>query len=487
LRGAAEAEVNEWATRVKEHRIWGLMSELGPTIDSAVHLDGGEPSALEALERLRTVLAFCGRRLGAADPQLVLPGPLDQMAASFVVQKSEVDSFRGNLSPAHLVTANNQADTVLASLATIPGECSPEELIALMQAISSYRSDLEDRERSSSAARKQSKAEIAELTSALEAFKVQTLATTTDLKTQIESERQKLSTVAAEQQKSFADAQTLRANTYNDTLLKIQENLAKTLTDQQGQFSGAQENRSREFTSAQTDAQKRFGDLIADHSKKLADQDAEFTKRREVFLASAEKQLTDLNLSFEVRAEHILDEVKKHRDEVQKLVGVIGNLGVTSGYQKTANSSRISMWIWQGLAVAGMIVVILFAFKAFLPTLQGDFHWATFAGRVFLTITVGVFAAYAASQADRFFQMEKYNRKLSLELAAIDPFIALLPIDEQQKFKLEIGRRSFAQDDPVAVSSVRSPATTLDVLASKEGQQLLQILLDNAQKLVKRP
>ena len=142
------------------------------------------------------------------------------------------------------------------------------------------------------------------------------------------------------------------------------------------------------------------------------------------------------------------------------------------------------MMFWQGVALAGMAAVIVFAFKAFLPTLQGNFNWETFAGRVFLTITVGVLAAYAASQADRFFQMEKYNRKLSLELAAIDPFIALLPEDEQHKFKLEIGRRSFAQEDTPS-AHVKSPATTLDVLASKEGQQLLQLFLENAQKLVK--
>jgi hypothetical protein len=68
-----------------------------------------------------------------------------------------------------------------------------------------------------------------------------------------------------------------------------------------------------------------------------------------------------------------------------------------------------------------------------------------------------------------FFKREKYRRKLALELAAMDPFIALLPLDEQYKFKLEIGRRSFAQEEAAAPASDKSPATTIDVLASKEG------------------
>ena len=83
------------------------------------------------------------------------------------------------------------------------------------------------------------------------------------------------------------------------------------------------------------------------------------------------------------------------------------------------------------------------------------------------------------------YQMEKHNRKLALELAAIDPFIALLPEADQHQFKLEIGRRTFAQEEPAA-KDVKSPATTFDVLAgSNEGKQLLQLLLELAQKASK--
>ena len=99
-----------------------------------------------------------------------------------------------------------------------------------------------------------------------------------------------------------------------------------------------------------------------------------------------------------------------------------------------------------------------------------------FAARVFLTITVGVLAAYAGAQADRFFHMEKSNRKLALELAAIDPFIALLPQDEQYKFKLEIGRRSFAQEEVGIAKSDKSPATTLDLLKSDSLKPLIELV-----------
>ena len=144
------------------------------------------------------------------------------------------------------------------------------------------------------------------------------------------------------------------------------------------------------------------------------------------------------------------------------------------------------MWLWQTMAVAAMTTLIVFAYRAFLPAMHGRFEWSGFATRVFLTVTVGVLAAYAVNQADKFFRMEKYNRRLALELAAIDPFIALLPPDEQYKFTLEIGRRSFAQDEIPIVRSEKSPATTLDVLLnSKQGEKVVDLLIELAKKLPK--
>ena len=190
--------------------------------------------------------------------------------------------------------------------------------------------------------------------------------------------------------------------------------------------------------------------------------------------------------SYGKNASEILEQVNIRRKEVEKLVGVIGNLGVTSGYQTTANHARLSMWVWQGIAVASMIGVILFARYAFLPALQADFKWGGFVTRVFITITVGVLAAYAVRQADRFFEAERYNRKLALELAAIDPFIALLPEEQQHKFKLEMGNRAFGQNQMPPDSRDKSPATAFDLLLrSEEGQQILKLLGQLLEKLPK--
>jgi hypothetical protein len=455
------------------------MEGLGPKIDEVEQLESLDPTALDALERLRIVLTLCGKRLGGTDPLTIPPVPLDAIAGSLDSARAEIEAYVTDRSAPHLFNANHSADAALIQLAQVPTVATKQELVGLVQAVNDSRKVFERHANLSSDSLKKATSEIDGLRGNLDAFTAQTQTAVATMQAQLDAERQKISTQASEQHKLFADAQELRSNTYTESLRKTQESLSQTLTDQQRQFSDAQENRSREFASAQTDAQKRLNDVVIDYTKKLSDQDAEFTKARNL---ASETYMTDLGkliTEYEKGAKKILEDVDRHRVDVEKLVGMIGSLGVTSGYQRTANIARRSMWIWQGVAVLALVAVIWFAYHAFLPTMQGDFRWGAFATRVFLTITVGVLAAYAVSQADRFFHMEIKNRKLALELAAIDPFIALLPSDEQFKFKLEVGRRTFAQDEsPNAVKPEKSPATTLDVIASKEGQSLLQLILD---------
>jgi hypothetical protein len=85
--------------------------------------------------------------------------------------------------------------------------------------------------------------------------------------------------------------------------------------------------------------------------------------------------------------------------------------------------------------------------------------------RIFLSITVGVFAAYAAKQAANNMDLERKSRKLALELEALGPFIAPLPTEMQDKFRAELGNRSFGiADDDSKRTSERDPVTAADLL-----------------------
>jgi hypothetical protein len=195
--------------------------------------------------------------------------------------------------------------------------------------------------------------------------------------------------------------------------------------------------------------------------------------------------LGKLIVDYEEQADVILKRVRDKEEHVEKLVGVIGNLGVTSGYLRTANRAQKTMWFWQGLTVVALVSLSWLAFHT-LPLLEdasGHFNWGGFAGRVLLLGSLGVIAAYAGNQADKLFIEEKRNRKLALELEAIGPYLAPLPTDEQNKFRIQIGDRSFGREDDTGHKPRRkSPVSVVDLLKSKEGQEVFELLMELAKK-----
>lgn len=397
------------------------MAALGPAIDQARVREDISPDGIEGLERLRAVLAFAGKRLAIADPLLVHTSPLDSLASYVQSATTEVQAFVSNGAVGHIANANGHADAALLSLAQILPPQVPEELETLQTSVINYRNTLEDQLRRFSAETLRLRSEADSLQDKLG-----------DLAAQIGSESQRLSQLSAEYQ---------------------------------SQFSSAQDTRSREFAGAQATRQERATALITEFSERLTEHNADFAQRKELASQDYETRLDALRQQFEVQAANVLDQIKRHQREVEKLVGVIGNLGVTSGYLKAANFARRSAWFWQGMTVLSMLGFIGFAYYAFIPSLQGNVTWQALVARALVTLTVGVLAAYSANQADKYIEIERRNRKMALELDAIGPYLAPLPQEKQDEFRISLGDRSFGREESsVGRRLEKSPATVIDVM-----------------------
>jgi predicted nucleic acid-binding Zn-ribbon protein len=415
------------------------MESLGPVIDQAIARDGIDADGVEALERLRAVLTLVGKRIAAADPFTTYPAPLDGIANAFANAKSEVQNFVANGSIGHVTNANSHADNALANLAAIAVPVTPKELQGLRDATVSYRASLDDQ-------LKKARSATSALVGEVEAAKVKT----TDLAGEIATERQRLSDLSS----GF-----------------------------QSQFSTAQETRNREYTEAQGTRQDKFAALLTDFTTRLTEQNADFTQQKEAAIKQLDEDAAALKVKYANAGQAVLDEIDAHRKNVEKLVGVIGDLGVTSGYVKVANYARKALWIWQGVAVAAMGGVIYAAAKLFIfQQLQAPFSVESFIGRIIFSLTVAVLAAYAAFQADKYRLMENQNRQHALELAAIGPFLAPLPKDQQDTFRLSIGTKTFGQNGGTTNghSPDKSPATVLDLVRSPEVQDMLAKMVNAA-------
>jgi len=423
--------VSQWNERYKDHPVWKVLDDVGPAIDQAMGREGNDAQTTEMLSRLKAVHIFIARRLAGADRYLLTAGPLDNINNSFLALMPEVRNFVANGNVGHLTNANAHADSALAHTAQLNVPYTTEDFQGAKEAADSYRQSLDIALASSIAASLQNRTE-------LEALRARIV----ELNNEITDEKKRVVTVG---------------------------------TEFQSQFSTAQETRNREFLEGQQQRLENFTKVSTEYNQKLSDQNADFTKQREEIGRTHLGELDQLNKAFVAASTEMRDQILARKGEVEKLVGVIGNLGVTSGYLKSANTAMFTARVWQTITVVALTGLILIAYAAFLPLVHGEFTWSGFAGRVFVSLTVAVLAAYSASQADRYQKFERSNRRLALELEAIGPFIAPLPPEMRQQFLLTVGDRSFGQPDESHFGPhTKSPATMLDlVLHSKELRSLI--------------
>jgi hypothetical protein len=475
--------MNEWDQRIREHRVWTEMGGLGPMIDNAAAIENISPDALVGLERLRTILAYGGKRIAAADPQITALPPLDSIASALTAVRNEVAAFISDQESAHISSANVAADNALLAVSQVPGAYSPEELGALVAATLDYRTVVSDAlaeaqkklrsfKTSSEEALKALSAKIEDNTSTLSSRAAGLESSLSSVATSVEAERQKVASIVSEQQGQFSTAQDSRSESFN-----------KLVGEYQSQFSAAQDARSKEHVAAESARLIKYNETIAEYSKKLADQDADFTKQRGVMVTDAEHNLTQLWSDYGGKAAQALLDIEDKQKHVEKLVGVIGNLGVTSGYVRAANQARWAMWGWQAATLAALITLSTLAYKTLglLEDRGGRFSWGGFAGRALLLVSLGVIAAYSGFQADKLFADEKRNRKLALQLEAIGPYLAPLPVEDQNKFRVQMGEVSFGRE-PESHEHRKSPTSVLDIFKSKESKELLNLIIQAATK-----
>lgn len=484
--------MSQWDTRVRDNVVWAELQQTGTAIDSALNRDNVDAESIAGLERLRLVLSLIGKRLASTDPLLVTPTALSNLSASVNKMRSELESFTANGSVGHITNANSHADDAIAYLGQIPGPVTAEDIAIISAAASNYRTTiaryLKNAQQTQTVLEEASKVN-AEKIAALEAV--------------ITAEQTRLTSILTEQQSQFSAAQDARASTFSTAT-----------AEQKSLFSADQDSRKSLFLESQLENQKNFTVVLTDYSNKIKEHEVDMAARLEMAEETHIESLEELRVKYDKSAADILVEINKHKDAVESLVGVIGNLGVTSGYQKVANYARKMLWIWQGLTVAALVGLIWVAYMVAFPPLvlqtssptivgslqlaaakdessesikskqgvtisapvqvkqDGSSEFAFFQGlatRIFLSITFGIFAAYAARQAGRFFEMEQQNRRRALELEALGPFIEPLEKIDRDKFRVQIGERSFAvpnKDSPEYKES--DPVTALSLLKPKE-------------------
>jgi hypothetical protein len=78
---------------------------------------------------------------------------------------------------------------------------------------------------------------------------------------------------------------------------------------------------------------------------------------------------------------------------------------------------------------------------------HSEVDWRLFGFRLSTTLILAVPAFYAAQESAKHREREKLNRKLHLELSAIDAYLELLPDEKRHDLKAKLTERFFGQPE----------------------------------------
>jgi hypothetical protein len=340
--------MSQWIERINTHPIWEELKSLGNAIDLALARDQTDASVIDGLERMRTVLAFCGKRIASIDPALIEPRTLNEINGHLSIARTEIATYVTDGAASHIISANTKADDVLLGLPTILTPVSTEDLTIINASISQYRTTLEKYLQSALTAHiklREKNDSNEESISALAAI--------------ITTQQQRLSTLILDYQTQFSTAQDKRASEFSTAQTEQQTKFSTSAADHQTLFSKEQDARKSEYVTSQLANQEKFASLITEYTQKLLVQDNDYAEKLKLAAETHESNLELLKSNYESSAQSILNQINVRKVEVETLVGVIGNLGVTSGYQKVANLARGMLFLWQGLTVAALGGLIL--------------------------------------------------------------------------------------------------------------------------------
>lgn len=422
--------------------------ELGPAIDDALGRDDNEPGDIASLERLRAVLTFLGKRFDGADEQLLVDTFLESGLREVTAATTSVREYATTGDVAHLTAADQAMSRSLTEIARLVFPAASSELEGLRSAAKTYRSSLLRQAKGYTQQLGLIDQQAKSLGQQLKKLGVELRADASQLKEDLGGIRAELdSEKAAREESAEEELQALRVKleAFEAEQTKAHAEAIEAL--------GQERDTLVEKTSAAVDAQvKAWGDTI------------------QATEANSQESIEKLVADFEERGRTMLTELESQLQKASELVGVIGDRAVTSGHKKAADEARGEVVFWHRVTFWSMVILILFAGSSAFGWL-GKFDWPMFAGRVYFSVAVGVLAGYAASQASRYQQIERRNRKLELELKALEPFLQPVSPEQREQFRLKIAETFFGREEGGRESP--GPTNAVQLLRSKEAMEAL--------------
>lgn len=432
--------MSQWEERYKSQPMHGQVKNLVEKLKS-IQPNSEDLQAVENHHLLLHISNYIALILKSTDPLLVNQSLVNQLSnanSQLSNVTSQIDAYISSPNSSNLAQAVSYIEGVLDSLRGLP-QRNTKNVSDLLENISQYRTSFEGLTNDFAQRRD---AFVENFQSRAEEFEGEVNLLKTQL-TDVERRTQEL--------RQLAEQQTQRV-----------DNLLST---SQSNFLQDQTARQTNFQSEIKDFSKEFDSLVEGEKEKADSLFQEFTnKSSETFDA------------FSSQASERIDALDNMKEQARKILDIIGSDTVTGKYGQIANeekqqANRFRIWAFVFLGIT-LIISGWIAISAHIVQPQ---PWEIIS-RIFFASISGTAAGYAINESRSHRKNERKNRKFELELAAIDPYLALFEVKERNELKARLAEKFFAQ------AELQGSSKEDENVSSNTLIQLIETVLKNLPK-----
>lgn len=407
--------MSAYTEKIETHKVYTDLQNVQDELEIISQIEDKAPDDVEALARIASVIKSFSVTLDNCDKEYIAMTWLDETATALTSIKSHLNTYKTNKDSNYLTNqAFTQLNTVLFNIAKINSVNNGKNAVtSVVESTEEYRKTLENYNRQLYEKVKSLSEEITNLSGIIAEDKKQVEKELNDFKSTINSEKQRLDGFATKYQDQMAADQ-------------------KSFSELEGTLKGA-------FNSAQEERKNMFDLTIGN-----------FKSDGNILVESYEKKFAE------------------YEHQVENIVGIVNTNMFSHRYKQVADDAKRRSIAWHIIAVLLMVVVAVFAIYTFVLSTNENTTWIKFIAKIFATTTIATGAAYAARQASKQEKVERYARKIEMELVAIDPFIQSLEEGKQSELKEELARKIFGNVDAMVFSSSDEGHSAIDRLASIE-------------------
>jgi hypothetical protein len=212
-----------------------------------------------------------------------------------------------------------------------------------------------------------------------------------------------------------------------DRLRQRLDDLASSIARDESRLDSAIARFDEQASNAEAQRAERFETVTNDTRKESANVVHELERR-------GDEQLKTLVET----AEETLRGIRAREEEARTLAASLGAIGVSGGFGEYATQQQEAADFWRWVSVGAIALLLVGAFAVLFTLPSGGLDWEHFVARLFVSGSLVGLSGYSANQSAKHRRVEREARKAEIELAALDPYLAMFDREKKNEIKAEI-------------------------------------------------